>query len=382
VTTQTTAARLRAWLTSLRRITTSGRYFPEIDGLRFVAIFSVVFFHVYAQTRKEAPLPPVLDTFISHGDRGVRLFFAISGFILALPFCAQFHGAHRKVDLKRYFLRRLTRLEPPYLLSLVAAALMEVAFKHQLFDLLWPHLLASALYLHNLIYGTMSVINSVAWSLEVEVQFYCVLPLLVWIFAIRPHWLRWSVLAVTICAVGMLDLTLTSARLQNSLVNYLPYFLAGLLLADVYTIAWAKIPAGWWWDAMAVPLWVLIFYAPAWWLGFVIPVLIFFAYLASLKSRYLSLLLRRPLVTVLGGACYSIYLVHFLVIGFAFHATRHIAVTASPTTYYFIQASLLIPISVICGMIYYALIEQPCMYPDWPQRLLATLTTLLPTSAI
>ena len=121
MTTQTTAARLRAWLRSLRRITTSGQYFPEIDGLRFVAIFSVVFFHVYAQTRKEAPLPPVLDTFISHGDRGVRLFFAISGFILALPFCAQFHGAHRKVDLRRYFLRRLTRLEPPYLLSLVAA---------------------------------------------------------------------------------------------------------------------------------------------------------------------------------------------------------------------------------------------------------------------
>jgi peptidoglycan/LPS O-acetylase OafA/YrhL len=371
-----------AWLARLRRVTTSGRYLPEIDGLRFVAIFSVIFFHVYSQTRKMAPLPPLLDTFISHGDRGVLLFFVISGFILALPFCAQYQGDQREVDLKRYFLRRLTRLEPPYLLCLVAALVMELTFKHRSFLPLLPHLLASAFYLHNLVYGTLSVINPVAWSLEVEVQFYCALPLLVWVFALRPHWLRWSVIGLAIYAIGMLDLTLASGRLQSSLVNYFPYFLAGILLADFYTIMWAKIPAGWWWDFVAVPLWVAIFYAPQWCLGYVIPVLILLAYLASLKGPYLSRFLRNPLVTVLGGACYSIYLIHFLIIGFAFHATRHLASTTSPTVYYFVQTLSLIPACVLCGMIYYIFVEQPCMYPDWPWRLQSTLAPLLPTDNV
>jgi len=365
-------------LRRLRRVTTSGRYFPEIDGLRFIAIFSVICFHLYAQTRKvSSQLPPFLDIIVSHGDRGVRLFFSISGFILALPFSAQFNGTSRKISLRQYFLRRLSRLEPPYLLCLLATSAMILTYKHERFGDLLPHLLASSVYLHNVIYGMISTVNPVSWSLEVEIQFYCAMPTLAFIFALRPHWLRRCALLLAICAVGLLDLSLTSHRLQNSLVNYLPCFLAGMLLADVYEVSWSEIPAGRIWDCIAIPLWVLIFVLPEWCLGFFIPFLLALASLASLKSRYLSRFLRNTMVTVLGGACYSIYLVHFLILGFVFHATQGLAVTFSPATYYIVQASLLVPISVLCGMVYYVLIEQPCMYPDWPMRLWIVITNLV-----
>jgi peptidoglycan/LPS O-acetylase OafA/YrhL len=45
-------------------------------------------------------------------DLGVKVFFAISGFILALPFLKYYFGlSDKKVQLKSYFIRRLTRLE-------------------------------------------------------------------------------------------------------------------------------------------------------------------------------------------------------------------------------------------------------------------------------
>jgi peptidoglycan/LPS O-acetylase OafA/YrhL len=53
-----------------------------------------------------------------------------------------------------------------------------------------PHLAASVGYMHYLIFQAPSAINSVAWSLEIEVQFYILAPLLSMVFAIRNGDLR------------------------------------------------------------------------------------------------------------------------------------------------------------------------------------------------
>jgi peptidoglycan/LPS O-acetylase OafA/YrhL len=50
---------------------------------------------------------------------GVKVFFAISGFVLALPFLIYDFGlSNNPIQLKSYFKRRLTRLEPPFILTL------------------------------------------------------------------------------------------------------------------------------------------------------------------------------------------------------------------------------------------------------------------------
>jgi peptidoglycan/LPS O-acetylase OafA/YrhL len=109
------------FLDRFRRITTSGILIPEIDGLRFIAILSVVLFHIYGEFLVQmwnglqvhdlagtAELPAKLHSwaiplrFIAHGAYGVQIFFAISGFILAWPFARQFrHPVHRQFQLRR-----------------------------------------------------------------------------------------------------------------------------------------------------------------------------------------------------------------------------------------------------------------------------------------
>lgn len=60
-----------------RRITTQKRFIPQIDGLRFVAISSVVLLHIYAALERGAiPEPIPLDGDIA--KRGVELFFVMS----------------------------------------------------------------------------------------------------------------------------------------------------------------------------------------------------------------------------------------------------------------------------------------------------------------
>lgn len=71
----------------LRRITTHGNWIPEIDGLRFVAIAATILSHILGESLYRGTLPPHTQAdvlaIIDRGGRGVQLFFAISGFILA-----------------------------------------------------------------------------------------------------------------------------------------------------------------------------------------------------------------------------------------------------------------------------------------------------------
>jgi peptidoglycan/LPS O-acetylase OafA/YrhL len=109
----------------LRRITTHGTWIPEIDGLRFAAISAVLLDHIVGQTfsRSWYPFPEhvrlVVDRFTGSGSRGVQLFYAISGFILAQPFLRQRLLGGQPVSIRGFYKRRLTRLEPPYILSLL-----------------------------------------------------------------------------------------------------------------------------------------------------------------------------------------------------------------------------------------------------------------------
>lgn len=351
----------------LRRITTSGKFIPEIDGLRFIAIFSVLLFHVEEkiETRKR-PLVEPLHTLLHQSNRGVRLFFVLSGFILVLPFIAHYRNGAPKVSLRRYFTRRVTRIEPPYLVSLAIAFILEVTLRPDLFSKLWPHLLASAFYVHTLVFGTLSPINRVTWSLEVEVQFYCLMPLLALIFVIADKRIRRGFLLAAMAATGLLSVMWTSHRAELSLIESLQFFLAGFLLADCYQ----EFPVSWWWDCVAIPSWIAVFAIPQRYLFDVVPFVMLVAYLASLRSRFIIRALRYPPITIIGGACYSIYLVHLVAMDFIFRWTWRLAHHHTTSQYYYVhQALILIPVSLLIGMVFYIFIERPCMDPAWPAKL-------------
>ena len=385
-------------LNSFRRVTKSGAFIPEIDGLRFIAIASVVLLHCYADQLDRTAMgtnlnqtipgaaPPPVDVFnphgffrlLGHGGYGVCIFFAISGFILAWPFAQQHLLASRKAALSSYFLRRITRLEPPYIVMLAirAGLLLAVGVYDTRFVL--AHLAASIFYVHNIVFGVASRIEAVSWSLEIEVQFYCLAPDLAMIYKIPRAWLRRVLLILIIASAtplqraflpGWQGVPIAGGGFNLSILAYVQFFLVGLLVADFNVDGWERIPHTWWWDAISIPLWLLLFWLQLdtfWFLG---PLILPIIFVGAFKGTFIRAILRNPVINTIGGMCYSIYLTHRTTI----LVIQLLLVRLHLGFLFWLALSLLVvaPLSVAVGAVYFLLIERPCMDPRWPNKLIA-----------
>lgn len=367
---------------ALSRVTSGGRFIPAVDGLRCMAILAVVLYHLEDYVVHKHPQWNAADyasTWLHRvlhiGGCGVPLFFAISGFILGLPFIEARLGHRSRVPLSRYYWRRITRLEPPYLINLTIMSVLLAGVKGATFEEMWPHWLASAGYVHGLIYGTMSTINFVAWSLEVEVQFYLVAPLLTAVLYAPPHWLRRGVMlsAIGILIAGKIaagGVLITSWPF--ALPNFLDHFLVGLLLADVYASDWFSSPAlHWRWDVLAVCGWggvlatQLLNGGNVW-----LPLATLVAFAGSLRGTGFHAILSQPAVVVIGGMCYTIYLYHFAVIS----AVGRFLIGRWPDAGYVptlaLHVVILVPLVLATSAILFWLFERPFMAwrgDSWPR---------------
>lgn len=376
-----------SWLSRFQRVTSGGAFLPEIDGLRIFAIALVFLWHFRTAiletaeqtlTDTNGPISYVVD----RGFFGVQLFFAISGFILALPFARHALCDVPRPRLQDYYIRRLTRLEPPYILSLV---LILVAKAHT-YDLtiksLMPHFWASIFYVHNVVYDSFSAISGVAWSLEVEVQFYIVAPLLGLIFKLR-HALVRRFLFMSIAVMAIIAHIMVESRWgfhyrwTGTLPAQLQYFMVGMFLADVYVTHWqAQEKPSYLWDIAGLGGFYLLGYALheslMTYLFGVLPA-IFLIYAAALRGRLFPRFLRFTVVSTIGGMCYSIYLLHTWVIFFWYPIIRWSALPPSYSTRFLIFVFPVALSVVAVGGAYFALIERPCMDRTWPRRLFASI---------
>lgn len=318
----------------LRRIIKSGRWIPEIDGLRFVAITSVICFHIMGQmlvrsghTVAIQPRYDILHLMLVNGGHGVLLFFVISGFIMAQPFLRQRLQGGAKVKLGAYYLRRVTRLEPPYILSLILYTIGFLFYPGIPFLTMLPHLLASIFYVHNLVFGTISTINFVTWSLEIEIQFYFLAPLIGMLFAIRNKMARRCIFVLIMLVCGSVHF-FVSGRGSMTIFNYGHYFIAGFLLADLMADRKVDTARYWIWDAVSIIGWPVLFLLPheapatTQWLPFLILPLYLSAFYGPLTNR----VFRQTWIALAGGMCYSFYLMHMLVISIVAKASNHLIV--------------------------------------------------------
>lgn len=381
------APRLPAFLKPYSRITSSGAFIPEIDGLRFIAIFSVYIYHLAGDIIRHSPP----GQFNAHGGTGlfavtqvlnvgVPLFFVISGFILGLPFALAHLGSGRPVSLRKYFLRRVTRLEPPYILSLLLFFVLKVATARGAPAELFTNLVASLLYVHNVVYRAPSVINFVAWSLEIEVQFYILAPLLALAFVIRQTWMRRALLGgMLLVATALSSKCSSEPVLGLSLLAFSQYFLAGFLLVEFYLAAGRKRRPHWLWDLVWFAGWasflaLLVQGGPAF--GWFAPWLILLLYIAAFRGIVAQRIITNAWLTTIGGMCYTIYLLHnYLVAGIGM-VTERILPGLPFETRLLVQFLLISPGVLIVSALYFRWIERPCMRPDWPQRLMAACTQL------
>jgi peptidoglycan/LPS O-acetylase OafA/YrhL len=386
---------MKKLLARLGRETSGAAVIPEIDGLRFFAIGSVVVYHVYSVLVLELSRVPTpyqnanaavafgpaamdhpLRGVIEQGWFGVQLFFAISGFVLGLPFARQYLGAAPPVSLRRYFLRRLTRLEPPYLINVAVYTLVWLAVKPRPAAEVLPHTLASMAYLHNLVYLGQDPLSSVLWSLEVEVQFYILAPLLTTVFLIHDRTVRRAVLVAGMLLIGALEpVAMALVPFHGTLLHQLPFFLAGFLLVDFYLTEWREAPP-------RHPAWdLLVFAAVAATLvllqrrnrlvDVLTPFLILAAYVGAFRGAFWRAIVRHPVIFTVGGMCYTTYLYHLMLITALKPWTTRLALTDGFLVNFALQNLLMGPVIVGTSALLFFFLEKPFMRRDWPRLLAA-----------
>ncbi|MEJ6581171.1 MAG: acyltransferase [Akkermansiaceae bacterium] len=322
-------------LAPFTRVTSSGRYVPEVDGLRGLAIVLVILFHghhlfrtgeepVTAAALSEAGWLSVLtyfpNFFIAKGYFGVQIFFVISGMVLALPFATHFLQGENKPVLGDYFRRRLVRIEIPYLITLTFFFLWGLAFHGGSFSEMLPRYLAGLIYSHALIYdGALNPILTVSWTLEIEIQFYLLAPLLCRIFCLKNTTLRRTILLLAIAfidpAVSKANDLLPSVIWRESILDHLSYFLAGLFLADLLLSPRVKAirthHTGNSWDLIGLLAWPAVFLlmeasTPV----NLKPFVLILAFLAVLMGPRFRKAFSNRWVIATGMMCYTIYLFH------------------------------------------------------------------------
>lgn len=152
------------------------KYRADVDGLRALAVLSVVGFHAF-------------PSLIGSGFIGVDIFFVISGFLISTII---FENLERnRFSFLDFYARRIRRIFPALILVLlVCCGLGWTALFADEFKQLGKHVAGGAGFVSNLVLRSESgYFDNAAstkpllhlWSLGIEEQFYLVWPLLLWL---------------------------------------------------------------------------------------------------------------------------------------------------------------------------------------------------------
>ena len=220
------------------------RFFPQLEGMRAVAALGVLTTHVAFQTG--AVETPVIGPILGRLDLAVALFFALSGFLLWRGWVASAHGwsGGRRVTraahppIRRYLRHRVVRIWPAYVV--VVVVVLTLLPEAQGAD--------ATVWLANLTLTQVFVPLSLTagltqmWSLSVEVAFYLLLPVLGFaLFTLRgrsvgariPALLALGAVSLSWGWIAQILPTPDGVEPTNWVVGHLPWFVAGLVLAEV-----------------------------------------------------------------------------------------------------------------------------------------------------
>lgn len=154
------------------------KYRPEIDGLRAVAVSSVIFYHADISVKN--------ISFFTGGFIGVDIFFVISGYLITSILMREMQS--EKFSLLDFYERRARRILPALFFVLLAS--IPFAFLLMLpkaFDEFTLGLLSTLGFGSNIFFWLQDSYTAVTnafnpllhtWSLAVEEQFYLFFPLL------------------------------------------------------------------------------------------------------------------------------------------------------------------------------------------------------------
>ncbi|MBC2934432.1 acyltransferase [Nocardioides sp. zg-1228] len=216
--------------------------FPVLDTLRAIGALAVLTTHTAFQSG-DYLRNGVWGTILARLDVGVAIFFVLSGFLLSRPWLARAADSARPPSTRRYYEKRLLRIYPVYLVTVVIALVLIPDNEGAgLGTWVSSLLLADPYTSEKLPHGLTQM-----WSLTAEAAFYVLLPILMRLAIGSGRGLRpWRVLAVAtgMVAVNVLWIYVLAGLVQDHtdgapglwLPAFASWFAVGIVLALVQVL--------------------------------------------------------------------------------------------------------------------------------------------------
>ena len=163
--------------------TSNSLFFPNLNGVRFIAAFFIVIHHVEQFKEKFGFQNHLFYTrFIKLiGPVSVFLFFVLSGFLITALLLVE-KDRTATIDIRRFYMRRILRIWPLYYLTVILCLLIfpQIPFLNVsgetevIYNNLTVKLILYALILPNIVTGVFTHIPFLSqnWTIGVEEQFY------------------------------------------------------------------------------------------------------------------------------------------------------------------------------------------------------------------
>lgn len=337
------------------------KYMPHVDGLRSIAVMSVVLYHLNVP-------------YFGGGYVGVDVFFVISGFLISRLILSEIQSTGT-FQFSRFYVRRLRRLGPALLVTLLGTTIGAFfLLTPEYFQSYGGSLASAVLSVSNIFFWSESGYFDFTsrlkpllhtWSLSVEEQFYLFWPLLV-LFIVRKLG-KFSV-PLSLNVVGVLSFIgnlvwvnsdidfdfkstifyLTPFRVFEFVIGALAVFFISkvgnqkwiheiLMLAGLLCISFSVI---FYTDTIPFPY----YYA-------LLPCIGAFCMIVSPSSRIVGALVTNPVSVGIGLISYSLYLVHWPLIVFYENYTFQKASD--------VDAVLLVLVSLGLAFLMYRFVETP-----------------------
>ena len=195
-------------IATLMVMTQSSSRIEGLDGLRAVAVMTVLVSHIFIA------VPGVLQysifrTFARGGFLGVNIFFVMSGFLITSRLL-QDKEIHGKNDLRKFYAHRALRIFPAVAVFLVAHYFYAVRNDFPLSGTAANEFaMTKATFLQYANYAvyknpmTQFVDNVSLWSLSIEGQFYIAVPIVVFVLFRKNRHRYWPI-GVILLSIGIL----------------------------------------------------------------------------------------------------------------------------------------------------------------------------------
>ncbi|MFC0516466.1 acyltransferase family protein [Mucilaginibacter angelicae] len=295
-------------------------HIQQVDYIRAIASLAVALFHLGGKS-----LPG-----LRYGWLGVQMFFLLSGFIICWAIPENYSWAL----FPKYILKRISRIEPPYIASIVltilAGYVLNANYRPDI-----NNILTHFAYINN--FTGRPYLSPVYWTLGVEFQYYLFIGLF---FPVIIK--KWG--AIFLPVICLLPLFVSVPG--STLLNVFPFFALGILYYLYLTCKKGLIEV----LIYGIAVTVIGIYTAGW-----MPMLA-----GLLAMALLTMPLRRyPVVSFFSKISFSLYLTHD-VVGSSLVAFMgmHLPKTLAFKALEFLTG---IVVSICFAYLFYRLVELPCL---------------------